>query len=112
MSHDRLPVWLHLTNHARVEEDNAHALRDYYMVLEDLPGKDKLPEIKRIRHARNFVSHGNKLYKNTRAFLTNAIGQKVDCYNPREGSHCQLVLEWRNEARKLVESQLDTLLRA
>jgi hypothetical protein len=56
----RLGTWLPLANVARDETPPADALRDYFLILEDMLGRDE-PSIADIKYMRDFVSHGDRL---------------------------------------------------
>mgnify|MGYP007084712070 CR=1 FL=1 len=61
----RLPAWLRLANDASDSNDPVDAIRDYYMIWEDLHPAWKIQdgpaEATDLKLTRDFVSHGGKL---------------------------------------------------
>jgi hypothetical protein len=110
----RLPVWLRLANDARQADSPAHAVRNYYMIWEDM--NDRRPkrtetEPWRLKLVRDFVSHGDKLKSaSLQLFLATELGEPVMRYDPTDPAHRQLVIDARERARRLIEAELEPLL--
>jgi hypothetical protein len=112
----RLPVWLHLASLANDAEatSDANAIRNYYMILEDLRCGSKnvvAAAEERMKFARDFVSHGVALNNaKALAFLHAEFGKPVTRYDPPDGDHLRMVRKWRGEARSMTDAELKALL--
>jgi hypothetical protein len=115
----RLLVWLTLANDARKSENPAHAIRNYYMIWEDMqqePEIQDLPvEANNLRLTRHFVSHGGELNNNqVITFVSNAIGKQVKRYDPTDNQQREFINSQRCSARhlieKLIQNELDKLV--
>jgi hypothetical protein len=104
------PRLLEIANAARAEEDPADALQDFYTVLEGVMGRGDVP--REIKHARDFVSHGEPL-KNLELleFVKAEIGEPADGYDPGNPKHVEFVKRWRLHASGLVQQKLGDWLR-
>ncbi|MDO9530396.1 MAG: hypothetical protein Q7J27_14730 [Syntrophales bacterium] len=108
----RLGAWLKFANNARNASDHGEAIRTYYIILEDLKGRPKTEthsaaEIE-LKYARDFVSHGEKLsHPDLLAFLKEKIGYDVTQYNPNDPDHLSFVRQQRENARKIIEHELN-----
>ena len=108
----RLVTLLHLFNRARRPTSDAEAVRLYYMIWEDLHGppdgkEPPSPEL-RLRHTRDFVSHGVTLGNgNARKFIQPRINNKqFTAFDPKDPDHCAFVAAQRAEAFTLIEGEL------
>lgn len=108
----RLKVWLRLAVQARPPSLASDAIRNYYMILEDMYGSSmpggQMEELKFIRH---FVSHGfpmtvTKLTK----YLEGQFGKPVTHYDPFDSAHIGFLDDKREWARKLAESEIEKRL--
>lgn len=132
---ERLEVWLHLANYSR-NADPSDAIRNYYMIWEDMKTD---PEMKRLRRTidprerklrakrmkelpwvRDFVSHP-KIDRKAVAFLNGKLaaygatvvaGARRVQYNPGDEAHKKFVREQREEARKFIEAEIESVLNA
>jgi hypothetical protein len=106
----RLPVWLWLANTAHSDSDDAEALANYYIILEEIHGEPSQwhPALQGIAFARNFVSHGQIDRPKGRAFLQNELGYPAAKYqyDPHDRAHRKLVNKYRGKARQAVEKEL------
>lgn len=104
----RLAVWLHLANDARRTTSAVDAIRNYYMIWEDICGVPSAGSTEEeIKHVRDFVSHGNKL-KNKRllVFLQQELGTYVTQYDPHNERHKRFVEARRATIRDMVSVKL------
>jgi hypothetical protein len=113
---NRLLVWLWLANKARhtidTPDGNADAIRNYYMIWEDLYG---IPDVKttpkeafELKLIRDLVSHGYKLgNKELRKLTMNQYGRAINQFDPTDRVHQCLVGQYRTIGRELVERELD-----
>lgn len=117
MGHPRLSTWLHLANLARDSAHDDQAVRNYYMIWEDMhgaQGKTLVPPhpAGELRFTRNFVSHGGELtHKKLLEYLETVFGRSVNRYEPDNPCHQQFVRGQRMKARNLIEHELDRWLR-
>jgi hypothetical protein len=109
-SPDRLTTWLWLANAARAATEDAEALRNYYMILEDIHGRpdNSRPTLQRIALARDFVSHAKIDRRSGRAFLEAELGYSAPeyQYDAHLEAHRKLARKYREEARQAVEREL------
>ncbi|MGH8503842.1 MAG: hypothetical protein ACREVE_15530 [Gammaproteobacteria bacterium] len=109
----RLQVWLYLANHARDSVSYADALLTYYIILEDIhgpiAGSDTEPK-GQVRHMRDFVAHAKIGKEALVRFLASELGVRTEQYDPTNKSHQDLVRKYRDVARSLVHSELETRL--
>jgi hypothetical protein len=114
-SDSRLHVWLRLVNEARQASSPNEAIRNYYMVWEDMKGRPDSVATgshdTELKYVRDFVSHGEPL-RNPKllAFLQQEIGKTVGQYDPHDLDQLRFVQSRRDWARSLVETELEKLL--
>ncbi len=114
-SNTRLLVWLRLANEARNATIHADAIRNYYMISEDMHGRPQpsaapTAEIE-LKFIRDFVSHGEALRNCCLlAFIQQELGRPVDQYDPTDNDQQQFVHRQRQLARELIEGELNRLL--
>jgi len=110
----RLFVWLRLMNDASDSKDAAYAIRNYYMVWEDLhPGWEykKWPkEARELKFVRDFVSHAKVNSPNLLDFIESGLRQRCEQFDPTDNAQQQFVSSHRNSARSLIEKELNQLL--
>jgi hypothetical protein len=108
---DRLPVLITLANDAVKSDSKIHAIRNYYMICEDLFyefDNNKWPrEAKEIRWTRNFVSHAKLCNREPLNFIHAALGGNVNSFNPTDRSHINFVNRQYGNARRFIEAELD-----
>jgi hypothetical protein len=109
----RLAVWLRLANDAARSDSPADAVRNYYMIWEDMYGRpdSAVPDAYRLKLVRDFVSHGEVL-KNSDVLdlLEQELGTGVVQYDPTNHGHVKLVERTRRVGQKLIEVELMQLL--
>jgi hypothetical protein len=121
---NRLLVWLWLANKARdfseTPDGDANAIRNYYMIWEDLPDRAKDDDT-RIRASglkcvRNFVSHG-EVFRGVRKRLKDECKKiqadytgRVNRFDPTDKVHRDLVHQYRTIGRELVKRELDRII--
>jgi hypothetical protein len=109
----RLNTWLHLANQARDAAEDAHALCDYCLLLEDARPRymhainDKT--LTMIKAARDFVSHRQIKDPEVLAFLKSKTGP-IDRYNPNNKLHQVFVKYWKKEARDVTRQLINDIL--
>lgn len=106
----RLAVWLALANDARDSESAVDALRSYYMILEDIYGRNAMVRghpADKIRLVRNFVSHGEPLGDPLLLqVVASELGYSASQYDPGNRDHVALIKRYRTAARELVVQAL------
>jgi hypothetical protein len=106
----RLHVWLRLANDARPPASPIDAIRNYYMIWEDMHGRPATagsPE-QELKFIRDFVSHGEILTRRPLlTFLQRQVGPGTRQYDPSNPIHQRFVEKRREWARKLVESEIN-----
>ena len=107
---ERLAAWLSLSNQARQASSDVEAIRNYYMVWEDMNGvpADPGPEPElELKYTRHFVSHGAELTdRKLLRFLEQRVAPGTNQFDPHNDVHVQFVAEQRRKARALVEAEL------
>jgi len=110
----RLLVWLRLANDAFDSCNAAYAIRNYYMIWEDLHPyrnyKEWPAKANDLRLTRHFVSHGGQLWKEVGKFIKRSLGRQIDQYDPTDSAQQQFVILQCKSARNLIETELDKLL--
>lgn len=109
----RLHVWLPLANAARPPASPVDAIRNYYMIWEDMHGRSVTPgsQEEELKFTRHFVSHGDVLRDPALlAFLQQRIGPGTQQYDPSNPAHGAFIKQRREWARHLVESDINRLL--
>lgn len=111
----RLIVCLRLANEARSAVIDADAIRNYYMIWEDMKGRPTSTTVpsaaNELKFVRDFVSHGEALSNsNLLAFIQAKLGKPVNQYDPTDADQQNLVRKYREQARQLVESELSKQL--
>jgi hypothetical protein len=94
---------------------DADAIRNYYMIWEDKHGKAELTNAPvaavELRLVRNFVSHGGDLGDNAVLDLVEReLGTSITRYDPTNGDQQRFVQKYRQQARQLIEDELDRLV--
>ena len=112
----RLLAWLRLANDASGSNDPVDAIRDYYMIWEDMHPAWKIQdgpaEATDLKLTRDFVSHGGKLKnKDVLDFVERNLGRRIEQFDPTDRAQQQFVSSQRKSARDLIEAELDKLLR-
>jgi hypothetical protein len=112
-SSGRLHAWFQLANDARPPASHIDAIRNYYMIWEDMHGRGSAPRTpgEELKFTRDFVSHGDPL-KNTDllAFIQREVAPGTLRYDPSDLVHQQFVEKRRQWARQLVETEINNLL--
>jgi hypothetical protein len=110
---DRLLTWVKLANDALDSTDNEFAIRNYYMIWEDMKADSSIdnwpPEANDLRQIRNFVSHGGKLRKATCTFVESKLGMKIERYDPSVPAVMELVRLCRITAQNLIDSEMEKI---
>lgn len=114
----RLSIYLLLANDALEKESNINAVRNYYIILEDIylecsdGGKSLSQEIIELKHVRDFISH-SKITRNRKLldFLAENLGDRIDSYDPSDINHQNLVKKYRNIGFRLVEQEINKLIK-
>ncbi len=109
---NRLSVWLRLASEARNSKSSVDAIRNYYMILEDLYSSilDK-EAIKELKFVRDFVSHGEKLgNSDLLKFIKDQFGKSIDQFDPTDTVQQNFVDRYRTLGRNLVEKELNKSL--
>lgn len=111
----RLLVWLRLANDASDSSDATDAIRDYYMIWEDMhPAwriQDGPTEATELKLVRDFVSHGKELTNpDVLELVKRKLGKPVKQFDPTDMAQQQFVSLHRMSARNLVETELNKLL--
>jgi hypothetical protein len=111
----RLIVWLRLANEARSAVIDGDAIRNYYMIWEDMQGRPTPttapPAANELKFVRDFVSHGEALRnRDLLAFIQAELGKPVNRYDPTDVDQQSLVRKHREQARQLVKSELSKQL--
>lgn len=115
----RLLVWLRLANDASDSSDAEYAIRNYYMIWEDLlqdlhPDwriQDWPTEARELKWVRHFVSHGEKLRNHAVLdFVERELGKRIEQFDPTDMAQQQFVRSHCTSARNLVETELNKLL--
>jgi hypothetical protein len=114
ISYPRLAVWLRLYNEARNPTSDADALRNYYIIWEDMnPGVKPTAntdwwKLKLIRH---FVSHGGTFDgQELKNFLAQEFNRPVLSYDPLDPLHRDYVERHREWARLLIQQEIENRL--
>jgi hypothetical protein len=112
LSNNRLRVWLRLANDARLPASSIDAIRNYYMIVEDMLGPETPGTSEQeLKFTRNFVSHGVALDRRALLeFLEREIGAGTQQYDPFNPSHQRFVEKRRDWAMRLVESKINSRL--
>ncbi len=107
----RLSAWLRFVNDARNTPSDPEAVRLYYAVWEDMkgrPDRNNPIESLHLKYTRDFVSHGEELKnKELLKFLKEKLKQETDQFDPANQIHRRFVKDQRNQARKLIEREID-----
>lgn len=109
----RLHVWLRLASDARPPATPVDAIRNYYMIWEDMHRRNPTPGTpeEELKFARHFVSHGEPLNSTP---LLNFLGREIRPgtrqYDPSDPTHQTFVKRHRELARQLVESEINSHL--
>jgi len=110
----RILVWLKLANEARKYDSAADAIRNYYMIWEDLhsgQNKEGWPrEAIELNYVRDFVSHAKITNKNLLTFLKQELGEETFQFDPTNARHIDFINRYYLKCRKLVENELDKQL--
>jgi hypothetical protein len=111
---ERLETWLWLANAARATPNGEDKLRNYQLILEDmgeLSGASN-STLKRIRLARNFVSHSKVDRPDMLRFLKEELDHVADeyRYDPHNEMHRKLVNVYWRTAHHMVERALGRYL--
>ena len=112
---NRLIAWLRLANDAATSNSAADAIRNYYMIWEDLHPGWKAgtgpEEADELSYVRDFVSHGEEL-RNTYVlkFIKRKLGETVKQFDPSDVAQLRFVSLQRTAARSLVEKELNERL--
>ena len=111
----RLLVWLRLANDASDSSDATDAIRDYYMIWEDMhPAwrkQDGPTEATELKLVRDFVSHGKELdNRDVLELVKRKLGKPVKQFDPTDVAQQQFVGLHRTSARNLIEMELNKLL--
>lgn len=110
----RLLVWLRLANDASDSGDAAYAIRNYYMIWEDLHLGSKVQdwpaEAKELKWVRDFVSHAKIGNCDVLNFVERSLGRRIKQFDPNDSAQQQFVSSQRKSARSLIEAELDKLL--
>ena len=112
-ANSRLLVWLRLWNDASDSDSATDAIRNYYMILEDMYSdrKDNMPtEVENLKLVRHLVSHGNKPHRETREFVEKHLGKSIEKFDPTDKAQQQFIRSWRTSARNLVEMEINKRL--
>jgi hypothetical protein len=119
-TNNRLIVWLWLANMARqaidTPKDNAEAIRNYYMIWEDLHGTPDKPttpkEARELKLIRDLVSHGYKVNnKELRKLTLDQCGREINQFDPTDKTQQCLVHRYRTIGHDLIEAELDRMLK-
>ena len=106
----RLRGWFRLANEARDGVSDVDAIRNYYMILEDLKSRSDEPwslEGIKVKHLRDFVSHGVSLGNaELLKFLKEELGEDTNQFDPTNKKHQQFLRSYREWARRLVDAEL------
>jgi hypothetical protein len=105
----RLGAWLHFANLARDETSPADALKDYFIILEEMLGRDE-PSITDLKYLRDFVSHAALNNAALLALVERELGYKANQYEPRNSDHIRMIRKYRDLARARVNAELAKLL--
>lgn len=110
----RLKVWLRLAVGARPPASAADAIRNYYMIWEDMnPSTQPVagsPD-QELKFIRDFVSHGKPLNgAGVTTFLNREFGKPENHFDPHNQEHQNFLDGRRQWARNLVEAEIDKLL--
>ncbi len=104
----RLLAWLRLANDSRRPATAQDALRNYYMIWEDMHGRpgpgDRGEELKFVR---DFASHAKVENPALRAFLRRELGEDAPQFDPSNQKHAAYLERRRDWARSLVEAEID-----
>ena len=111
----RLLAWLRFANDASDSSDATDAIRDYYMIWEDMhPAwriQDGPTEATELKLVRDFVSHGKELdNRDVLELVKRKLGKPVKQFDPTDMAQQQFVSLHRMSARNLVETELNKLL--
>jgi hypothetical protein len=109
----RLHAWLRLANEARPPASPMDAIRNYYMIWEDMRRRPTTTgsEEEELKFTRDFVSHGEPLKnKSLLAFLQRELGPGTQQYDPSNPIHQRFVEQRGEWARRLVESEINKYL--
>jgi hypothetical protein len=118
---ERLEVWLRLANDSR-SAPPAHAIRNYYMIWEDMPHPSvedrdarrlKHKRAEELRWVRDFVSH-RELTRSTDA-ITFLMDAKLDRggklkYDPTDTDHEKSLGDQCRQARNFIEAEIEGFL--
>ena len=109
-ANNRLHVWLRLANSARPPATAVDAIRNYYLIWEDMHGRNTAPGSpqEELKFTRHFVSHGDPV-RDSRltAFLDREIRVGTRQYDPNDPLHQRFVENHREPARLLVEAEIN-----
>jgi len=111
--HNRLKVWLRLANDARRPTSSADAIRNYYMILEDMHGRPNTAAVGtlELKFIRDFVSHGEQLTNPALlAFLQRELGTPTNQYDPHNSRHKRFLEQRREWAMRLAQAEIDKYL--
>lgn len=122
---ERLDVWLHLANDAQPPSSDAHAIRNYYLIWEDLRnklGEESVPrEAHELKYIRDFVSHPKLHANGLIEFIEEELGRKISFIDQESGRRCvlfdptdpdqqNLVRKHHEQAKKFIRNELDKLI--
>lgn len=108
---DRLPVLITLANDAVKSDSAIHAIRNYYMICEDLFEGREWPKVaNEIRWTRHFVSHAKLGNREPLNFIHSELGNSVNSFDPNDKNHIDFVNRQHGNARQFIEAELDKLI--
>lgn len=111
LSIDRLSVWLRLANEARQPTSDVNAIRNYYMIWEDMSLPTNIGDGRTLRFIRNFVSHGGILRdRDLITFLNTEFGVATNRFDPLNQDHKNYISRKREWARNLVDNKINSFL--
>jgi hypothetical protein len=105
----RLGAWLHFATLARDETSPADALKDYFIILEEMFGRND-PSITDLKYMRDFVSHASLANAALLALVEKELGYKANQYEPRNSDHIRMIRKYRDLARATVKTEIAKLL--
>lgn len=109
---ERKYILLFLANDARNSGNKVHAIRNYYIILEELHTEDYDTDKDRLklRYIRDFVSH-HKITKNKKIIdlIECETGSRTDSYNPHNEKHQLLISRYWQIGEKLVDKEFEQL---
>jgi len=114
LADQRLRTWLNLANEARRPASDVDAIRNYYMIWEDMFGRPQKGSgaAEELKFVRDFVSHGSVGNSDLLSFLNRELGPGPTPrpYEPLNPAHQTFLTTRREWARGLVEGEINKRL--